>query len=557
MNKYIIKGLATLMVGVGLASCSDGYLDVAPITTLDAATASATVEGANLALNGVCRSMNTQYQSISITPNFNGESWYATFYGDMLGSDAFYWMWANRVQAFYNWDNNIMVNGVVPGYAWRYPYILISQCNNILVGETTAEGDAAERASVMAQARTIRAHAYIRLVQCFAPRWEDSNNGEYKCIVLRKTPGTEDLPLSSMKEVLDFIYEDLDRAIELYNTTGVTKSNYIWRPNINVAKGLYARAAMIRHDYAKAQKMAHEAREGYPIMSAKEYKDGFCEANGEWMWANSLDDQIYYWAFGSWYACNGPYPTLWLRGAGAINYDLARQIPVEDCRAQLFFTPEVSEYYGYGASRGLFWNANAVDPTTMNCLGSNGRMREAVRNMCVHAIPNQDKEKFGEAYTNRTGEDAGSGSQIIPFGAQFKFWCVDTYGRGQFPFMRAAEFLLTEAEAAYRNSDETTAKNCINELLAKRNPNQTCSSTGDALLEEIRLQRRIELWGEGHSWFDLKRWNLPMVRKTWEASKRDSNNIPAAYGITKDPSDQGWVFVTPQSETDYNHAINR
>ena len=123
--------------------------------------------------------------------------------------------------------------------------------------------------------------------------------------------------------------------------------------------------------------------------------------------------------------------------------------------------------------------------------------------------------------------------------------------------MRAAEFLLTEAEAAYRNSDETTAKNCINELLAKRNPNQTCSSTGDALLEEIRLQRRIELWGEGHSWFDLKRWNLPMVRKTWEASNRDSNNIPAAYGITKDPSDQGWVFVTPQSETDYNHAINR
>ncbi len=555
MKNYIIKGVAALLVAGSMASCSSDYLDVEPITTLDESSAYQTVAGATVALNGICRSMNTQYQSISITPNFNGETFYCTFYGEMLGSDAFYWVWASRAQPFNNWENNRDVDGAIPGYAWRYPYILIAQCNSILKGETTAEGDAKERASIMAQVRTIRAHAYIRLLQCFAPRWEDSDNGNVKCIVLRKERSTQDLPLSTMNEVLDFVYADLDRAIELYNESGITSTSFIWRPSLSVAQGLYARVAMIKHDYQKAQEMAHAARQGHPIMSAEEYKGGFCEQNNEWMWGNAASDQIYYWAFGSWYACNGPYPTLWLRGAGAINYDLARQIPMTDVRGDLFFTPETCEKWDL-LQRNRFWRSNAVDPTNMNCLGLNGRMTEAVQSVGILNIPGGDREKFGIPYTNRTGEDNASGVQIIPFGAQYKFWCLDTYGRGQFPFMRAAEFLLTEAEAAYYNGDETTAKNCLNELVALRNPGQTFSSTGEALLNDIRLQRRIELWGEGHCWFDLKRWNLPMVRNAWVENDQNSSNFPSAYAIRQETTAPGWVLICPRSETQYNHAIN-
>lgn len=556
MKNYIFKGVAALLVAGSLASCSSDYLDVEPITTLDESSAYATVAGATVALNGICRSMNTQYQSISITPNMNGESFFCTFYGEMLGSDCFYWVWASRAQPFNNWENNRDVDGAIPGYAWRYPYILISQCNAILKGETTAEGDAKERAAVMAQVRTIRAHAYIRLLQCFAPRWEDSDNGNFKCIVLRKDRTTDDMPLSTMNEVLDFVYADLDRAIELFNESGTPSTSWIWRPSLSVAQGLYARAAMIKHDYAKAQEMAHAARQGHPIMSAEDYRAGFCEANSEWMWANAASDQIYYWAFGSWYACNGPYPTLWLRGAGAINYDLGRQIPASDIRSNIYFTPTACSNYELGVAARQFWRSQAVDPSNMNVLGQNGRMTEAVQSLGVLCIPNGDKEKFGIPYTNRTNNDDASGTQIIPFGAQFKFWCVDTYGAGQFPFMRAAEFLLTEAEAAYYNGDESTAKACLNELIAKRNPSQTFTSTGEELLNDIRLQRRIELWGEGHCWFDLKRWNLPMVRRAWVEGDQESGNIPEAYAIRQETNAPGWVFVTPRSETQYNHAIN-
>lgn len=557
MKNYIIKGLAAVLVAGSLASCSDDYLDVEPITTLDESSAYMTVKGAELALNGICRSMNTQYQGITSTPNMNGESFFCTWYGEMLGSDAFYWVFSRYGgNTVLNWVNNTDANGIIPGYSWRYPYNLIAQCNTILRGEDTAEGDTKERQSIMAQVRTIRAHAYIRLLQCFAPRWEDSNEGNVKCIVLRKERSTQDLPLSTMKEVLDFVYADLDKAIELYNASGITSTSFIWRPSLSVAQGLYARVAMIKHDYQKAQEMAHAARQGHAIMTADEYKGGFAEANGEWMWANAASDQIYYWAFGSWYACNGPYPTLWGYGAGAINYDLARQIPTTDVRTGLYFTPKACEKYNLDTPAIGFWLSTWVNKTTMNCMGTGGKMTESLLRMSNLTIPNGDREKWGVPYTNRTGEEGGTRDQVIPFGAQFKFWCTDTYGAGQFPFMRAAEFLLTEAEAAYYNGDEATAKACLNELLAKRNPGQTVTSTGNALLDEIRLQRRIELWGEGHCFFDLKRWSLPMVRRAWVERDQQSGNIPSAYEVRKEVNDRGWTFVVPKSETQYNHAIN-
>ncbi|BFP41809.1 hypothetical protein FGF1_26540 [Flavobacteriaceae bacterium GF1] len=43
------------------------------------------------------------------------------------------------------------------------------------------------------------------------------------------------------------------------------------------------------------------------------------------------------------------------------------------------------------------------------------------------------------------------------------------------------------------------------------------ASTGSDLVDEIYFQRRIELWGEGVSWFDLKRLKL-LLNRTGEGS---------------------------------------
>ena len=146
----------------------------------------------------------------------------------------------------------------------------------------------------------------------------------------------------------------------------------------------------------------------------------------------------------------------------------------------------------------------------------------------------------------------------MPFGAQFKFWGGDIYGVSAYPYMRASEMCLTEAEAAFMAGDETTAKECLKEINSKRIASYSCTASGQALLDEIRLTRRIELWGEGFNWPDFKRWNLPCERRQWYAKNPKSGNWPSGYADSHATTDaNGWRFTIPAAETDYNKAIDR
>ena len=46
--------------------------------------------------------------------------------------------------------------------------------------------------------------------------------------------------------------------------------------------------------------------------------------------------------------------------------------------------------------------------------------------------------------------------------------------------------------------------------------------SGQALLDEIRLERRKELCFEGHRWFDLRRQGMPEIKHTYKAEKGGS-----------------------------------
>ena len=64
--------------------------------------------------------------------------------------------------------------------------------------------------------------------------------------------------------------------------------------------------------------------------------------------------------------------------------------------------------------------------------------------------------------------------------------------------------LLNRAEAEAELGENTPALDDVNELRTKRGLDPVDLS-GTALLDEILLQRRLELAQEGHRFFDLKR----------------------------------------------------
>ena len=74
-------------------------------------------------------------------------------------------------------------------------------------------------------------------------------------------------------------------------------------------------------------------------------------------------------------------------------------------------------------------------------------------------------------------------------------------------YMRVAEMYLLNAEAAARSGDDAGARTSLKAVLDKRldDTSYVDGLSGAALLNEIGLQTRIELWGEGKSYLAMKR----------------------------------------------------
>ena len=131
-------------------------------------------------------------------------------------------------------------------------------------------------------------------------------------------------------------------------------------------------------------------------------------------------------------------------------------------------------------------------------------------------------------------------------------------------FMRAPEMQLIIAETACRLGNEAEAKAALNDLMKTRDAGYDCSNkTGTALatittdetgslLEEIILQRRIELWGEYGRVYDIKRLRQGFVRTT--AMGHPSAALRADLHLD-DPESFDWVLTIPQAEFDANDRM--
>ena len=166
------------------------------------------------------------------------------------------------------------------------------------------------------------------------------------------------------------------------------------------------------------------------------------------------------------------------------------------------------------------------------------------------------------SYINRLWASSGVSSMAMPYqagyfylGGQMKFYVFDTPGVGYLPFIRSSEMVLIEAEANYFLGNASAAQASLVELNATsgRNPEYTCTLTGDALWNEIMNYRCFELWGEGFGYSDYKRWGRAISRKTLA----NGGNAHAAIAIDIPASaSNSWIWAVPQYETDYNKGYS-
>lgn len=493
-----------------LASCGDDYLETTPTSSTSDKTVFESTDNAKMAINGLARLMTKQQSYYG--QGFNGEGTIKMYNGNYPGNNFVVNLpgWAGVINSEYHVNRDSKYDH----YGWYYYYRLIANANQILASLEDAEGSDVEKEYLTAQALTYRAYSYTMLVQLYGNRWQDSNDGATDAVVLRTEPGNDDLPVSSLGEAYDLIYSDLKTAIDLYDSSGYTRSDF-FEVDKSVAQATLARAALNKQDYETAAKNAAEVRQDYPLMSNSDYKSGFKDPNDEWIWGSydSSDETLYFYSFQAYIAYNSTasavrtYPKM-------ISKELYDQIPESDIRKDLFLNPAGFSYV----------------PDT----------GAAQDDLDAHA-----RERFPDLQSN---------AQTFAY-MQFKFSANDMPGVGNLNHFRSSEMLLIEAEAKYfLGGNDSDVQDLLKELTAGtgRDPNYSTNKTGEDLLNEIKKYRAIELWGEGFDWFDMKRWNDPIDRKSH--SNGGNYLSPLAKHIGPEENNK-WTWRIPNREVDFNDLV--
>jgi hypothetical protein len=299
---------------------------------------------------------------------------------------------------------------------------------------------------------------------------------------------------SSVEEVYTQINKDLADAITSF-TSGATPraADGISHFNVDVAKGMRARVALTMQDWATAAQYAGEARASYTLMDTTAYLKGFNSiSNPEWMWGSKQipDQTTYFYSFFAYMSANFNSTNI-RTNPKAINSKLYGMISSTDIRKKLW------------------------DPTGSSIPVPPGGVKAA--------------------YANRKFLAVSSSSSI-----------------GDVPMMRAAEMYLIEAEARARMGQDAQAQDLLYKLVHARDAAYIKSTnTGTALIDEILTQRRIELWGEGFRFLDLKRLNQPLDRNG------ANHNVSLASVMSIPAGDNRWEFLFPQAEINANAKVQQ
>ncbi|MNX63606.1 SusD family protein [compost metagenome] len=373
-------------------------------------------------------------------------------------------------------------------------YVIIGNANAIIENIDNASGTTEDKTRIKAEALTIRAYAYSFLVQFYGKRYDAAAKPNNQLAVPLPLKSTDTkMPRVSVEAVYASIISDLDAAIALNVTDRFSKSH----ANVWVAKGLRARVALTMQDYPNAIKFAKDVIDNgpFPLMNATDYQSGFNNAPllSEVMWAMM--------------------PTL-----------------------------------DQGDTFGSYFAQIAYNANTSYARGTPKMINSALYNLI--SATDVRKKMWEPAPTAVNFPLPTTAFARVPYMSR-KFSVKDLAGPslGDVSFMRSAEMHLILAEAYARTTQPVLAQNALFVLVSKRDPAAVKSTnTGDALTNEVMINRRVELWGEGYRYFDLKRLNLPLDRTV--VPNYVSTSVASVMQIPA--GDPRFLFLIPISEVQAN-----
>lgn len=380
-------------------------------------------------------------------------------------------------------------------YFWNFFYKLIKSSNDVL--KTTTDDSKKEERG---QALGMRAFAYLNMVQMYQHTYKGHETAPAVPIVL-ETSTPEELS-NNPRATVEVVYAQIEKdLLQAHDDLADFQRQNITFIDQTVVSGLLAKMYLLKEDWTNAAKYAREARSSYgqPADKAELIDEGYIDMNKHrtWMFASHLttDAEIVQ--------------------TGIVN----------------FISHISSTAYGYATAGGMYKNISSD---------------------LYNKIPDNDIRKGWFAKEAYTYEGGPNGNVSLPKYANLKYMWYDLDGNNcnDLCYMRSEEMWLIEAEALAMGGNLTQGKALLEEFAKTRQADYTCKATdAKGLQDECWLQRRIEFWGEGMSWFDLKRLKKPIVRKY----NGTNHNSDAQYDFPAE--DDIFRILIPRKEIQDNNGI--
>lgn len=502
--------LFLISIIISLGSCNDKYLEITP---LDRIVDEQVWQDENL----VGLYVTGLYDGVP--HGFNTNSW-SKYTDEAYGENT--WLMGG-------WNpDNINTYGVDANYIDYYKrgYQFIRRCNIFLSEIDGSAVPAANQAALTAQVKFIRAFVYSNLLWRYGgmPIVEEIYDLSDRDKVSRNT----------YQEVLDYIVKDLNEALPaLPDRYAPTNTNF-GRATKHAALALksrlylYAASALNNTSNEKAKwQLAADAAKAVIDLGAvyklvERYENTFLSVNEEIIFArtfNSINGHLYTFTnvngtYGGWGGFGG-------RNAPSENF--VEQYEMSNGMLPFNSDNTVNTASGYDPQN-PYVNR---DPRFYQTIIYNGdTFRPEVRGSASAKYDvTQNVSGFDAAgnpvLTNVFGIDnvKVNGDNSLTSYNWKKF--IDrtlpiSRSNGGYPqpwiFFRLGEIYLNYAEASFELGNETEARTYVN-LIRKRAglPDLAATISGQVLRDRIRHERQIELVGEGHRFFDVRRWKIAPV----------------------------------------------
>ncbi len=491
--------LGTLLAGGLLfSSCSKDFInDVHPTDAATAEEVFGSKEGVRVYFNGIYRTMRSQWKSIDESAGGTDDAWgYNSVNLARVAKGKDIVMPRNDWYYFdYQNDNREPTYRRVR-FTWYFFYELINQVNTLIAGvENSDEILDTDKTLLIAEARALRANLYFELTREF--QFTVLKDPNAPGVPLYSAPASVNSltgkPRGTIQQVFNLINDDIEFAVANLEVARSLKSQI----NLNVAWGLAARIYLEQGRWGEAATAARNAIEGLSL-DAADYPDNY----------NGMASPEVIWGF----------PQTTESGGQSLYYGTPSS----------FFEKTGEGYSAFWMSAELVHQFSNTD----------------VRNTFIEYNPDHTAP---DAYiTNKFGIATEEPIDLIT-GESVLLKTLDF--NETLNMMRVGEMYLIEAEAKARD-DQSDAADVLFELQSNRDPNATASgNTGDALIEEILLERRKELYGElGIDWLDAKR--------TQSALDRSTSNHPVPLNYVIPANSPKFNLKIPQSEIEGNTSLS-